>query len=147
MGGQQDLRPLDLAHGLPAAGQGLQLGALGFAQVHAIAYSHPGLLDAQSPDNPKTAAMSQSQSDPRFTPKQGQYLAFIHAYTCVNARPPAEADMRRFFGVTPPTIHQMVLSLERAGLIQRTPGTARSIRLIIPPESLPALQKPDANSS
>ena len=91
--------------------------------------------------------MSQSQSDPRFTLKQGQYLAFIHAYTCINARPPAEADMRRFFGVTPPTVHQMVLSLERAGLIKRTPGTARSIRLIIPPESLPALQRPDANSS
>ena len=88
-----------------------------------------------------------SQTEPRFTPRQGQYLAFIHAYTCVNARPPAEADMRRFFGVTPPTVHQMVLSLERAGLIQRTPGTARSIRLIIPPESLPALQKPNANSS
>ena len=26
-----------------------------------------------------------------FTPKQGQYLAFIHAYTLVNGRPPAEA--------------------------------------------------------
>jgi hypothetical protein len=86
-----------------------------------------------------------SQTEPRFTPRQGQYLAFIHAYTCVNARLPAEADMRRFFGVTPPT--QMVLSLERAGLIKRTPGTARSIRLIIPPESLPALHRPDANSS
>jgi DNA-binding MarR family transcriptional regulator len=55
--------------------------------------------------------------------------------------------MRRFFGVTPPTVHQMVLSLERAGFIHRTPGTARSIRLIIPPESLPALHRPDANSS
>ena len=148
IGGQQDLRPLDLAHGLPtAAGQGMQLAALGFAQVHAIAYSHPGLLDAQSPDNPKTAAMSQSQSDPRFTPKQGQYLAFIHAYTCINARPPAEADMQRFFGVTPPTIHQMVLTLERAGFIQRTPGAARSIKLIVPPESLPVLHRPEANSS
>ena len=91
--------------------------------------------------------MSQSQSDPRFTPKQGQYLAFIQAYTCINARPPAEADMRRFFGVTPPTIHQMVLALERAGLIQRTPGAARSIKLIVPPESLPVLHRPEANSS
>ena len=91
--------------------------------------------------------MSQSQSDPRFTPKQGQYLAFIHAYTCINARPPAEADMRRFFGVTPPTIHQMVLALERAGLIQRTPGAPRSIRLLVPPQSLPVLHRPEANSS
>ena len=36
------------------------------------------------------------------TPKQGLYLAFIHAYTLVNGRPPAEADMIRFFRVTPP---------------------------------------------
>ena len=54
-----------------------------------------------------------------FTPKQGQYLAFIHAYTLVNGRAPAEADMIRFFRVTPPTVHQMVLSLEKAALISR----------------------------
>jgi hypothetical protein len=27
---------------------------------------------------------------PGFTPKQGQYLAFIDAYTRLNRRPPAE---------------------------------------------------------
>jgi DNA-binding MarR family transcriptional regulator len=91
--------------------------------------------------------MSQTYAEPRFTPNQGQYLAFIHAYTCVIGRPPAEADMRRSFGVTPPTVHQMVLTLERVGLIQRTPGAARSIKLLVPPESLPVLQRPEANSS
>ena len=69
-----------------------------------------------------------------FTPKQGQYLAFIHAYTLVNGRPPAEADMIRFFRVTPPTVHQMVLSLEKAGLISREPGVPRSIA--VPPRTL-----------
>jgi hypothetical protein len=29
-----------------------------------------------------------------FTPLQGQYLAFIYAYTTIHRRPPAEADMR-----------------------------------------------------
>jgi hypothetical protein len=48
-----------------------------------------------------------------FTPKQGQYLAFIHAYTLVNGCPPAEADMMRFFRVTPPTVHQMGYCLDR----------------------------------
>ena len=38
-----------------------------------------------------------------FTPKQGQYLAFIDAYARLNRRPPAEADMQRYFGVTPPS--------------------------------------------
>jgi hypothetical protein len=41
---------------------------------------------------------------PRFTSKQGQYLAFIHAYTLVLCRPPAEADLRRHFRVTPPPV-------------------------------------------
>ena len=33
---------------------------------------------------------------PAFTARQGQFLAFIHTYTLVNGRPPAEADMMRF---------------------------------------------------
>ena len=40
---------------------------------------------------------------PGFTPTQSQYLAFIDAYTRVNLRPPAEADIQRRFGVTPPS--------------------------------------------
>jgi DNA-binding MarR family transcriptional regulator len=76
---------------------------------------------------------------PRFTPKQGQYLAFIHAYTLVLGRPPAEADLQRHFCVTPPSVHQMVLTLERAGLIHRHPGVARSIKVLVEPEALPPL--------
>ena len=75
-----------------------------------------------------------------FTPKQGQYLAFIYAYSRVLGRPPAEADIQRYFVVSPPTVHQMVLTLERGGWIRRTPGTARSIEVLIDPESLPVLR-------
>jgi DNA-binding MarR family transcriptional regulator len=77
---------------------------------------------------------------PGFTEKQGQYLAFIYAYTRVNARPPAEIDMQRYFNVTPPSVHQMVLTLERAGLIRRQPGAARSIEVLVAPERLPVLR-------
>ena len=79
-------------------------------------------------------------SQPRFTPKQGQYLAFIYAYTLVLGRPPAEADLQRHFRVTPPSVHQMVLTLERAALIHRQPGVARSIQLLVQPEDLPVLR-------
>ena len=79
--------------------------------------------------------------DPGFTEKQGQYLAFIYAYTRVNARPPAETDMQRYFNVTPPSVHQMVLTLERAGLIRRQPGAARSIEVLVAPERLPVLRR------
>lgn len=51
-----------------------------------------------------------------FTPKQGQYLAFIHLYSRLHRRPPAETDMQEYFRVSPPSVHQMVLTLERAGL-------------------------------
>lgn len=74
-----------------------------------------------------------------FTKLQGQYLAFIAAYTKVNGRPPAEADIQRYFRVTPPSVHQMVLSLEKRGLIRRSPGRARSIEVLVPRDQLPAL--------
>jgi DNA-binding MarR family transcriptional regulator len=76
-----------------------------------------------------------------FTPKQGQYLAFIHCYTKLHRRPPAEADMQRYFQVTAPSVHQMVVTLEANGLIERTPGQARSIRVKVPPEQLPGLSE------
>jgi hypothetical protein len=47
-----------------------------------------------------------------FTPKQGQYLAFIHLYARLHRRPPAETDMQQYFRVSPPSVHQMVLTLE-----------------------------------
>ena len=75
-----------------------------------------------------------------YTEKQGQYLAFIHAYTKVNGRPPAQADMQRFFAVTAPSVHQMVLSLERRGLLRRIPGRARSLEVLVDPENLPILR-------
>ena len=52
---------------------------------------------------------------PRFTDKQGQYLAFIWAYAQINGRPPAERDMQSYFRVTAPSVHQMVITLENAG--------------------------------
>ena len=83
---------------------------------------------------------------PSFTPPQGQYLAFIYAYIQLNGRSPAEADLQSYFGVTPPSIHQMVLTLERAGLIRRQPGVARSIQLLVEPEALPILRRPEAQT-
>jgi Mn-dependent DtxR family transcriptional regulator len=81
------------------------------------------------------------ESPNRFTRLQGQYLAYIRAYTVIHRRSPAEAEMAQFFGVTPPSVHQMVLTLERRGFIARTPGVARSIRLLVPPDELPALSE------
>jgi Mn-dependent DtxR family transcriptional regulator len=80
-----------------------------------------------------------SHSAKNFTPKQGQYLAYIHLYTRLHRRPPAEADMQKYFRVSPPSVHQMVLTLERAGFIRRQPRTPRSIELLVDPRQLPEL--------
>jgi repressor LexA len=76
---------------------------------------------------------------PRYTPRQGQYLAFIYYYTKLNGQPPAEADIRRYFGVTPPVVHDMVMMLERKGLIAREAGRPRSIQLLLSRSELPDL--------
>jgi Mn-dependent DtxR family transcriptional regulator len=75
----------------------------------------------------------------QFTKLQGQYLAFIVAYTKLNLRAPAEADFQRYFEVTPPSVHTMILTLERRKLITRTPGRARSIEVAIPNGQVPPL--------
>ena len=84
--------------------------------------------------------MSSVSAPPRFTEKQGQYLAFIYMYALVNGRPPAEADMQRFFAVTPPSVHNMIVELERRGLIRRVPRQPRSIEVTVPAKELPMLQ-------
>jgi DNA-binding MarR family transcriptional regulator len=74
-----------------------------------------------------------------FTAKQGQYLAFIWAYSKINGRAPAEADFQRYFKVTAPSVHQMLKTLDQIGLIEKQPGVARSIQLLVPPQQLPIL--------
>lgn len=83
--------------------------------------------------------MSSTFQRARFTEKQGQYLAFIHTYALLNGRAPAETDMATFFRVTPPSVHQMVVELERHGLIHRVPRQARSIELLVAATELPPL--------
>jgi len=86
------------------------------------------MLDRKTPATPA-----------RFTVKQGQYLAFIWAYSQINRRPPAEADFQRYFRVTAPSVHQMLKTLDQLGLIDKQPGVARSIRLLVQPQELPIL--------
>ncbi len=75
-----------------------------------------------------------------YTPRQGQYLAFIYYYTKIYGIPPAEADMQRYFRVSPPAVHEMVKTLERQGFIAREPGKPRSIRLLLTRAELPDLE-------
>ena len=74
------------------------------------------------------------------TAKQGQYLAFIYYYTKLNGQPPAESDMQRYFGTTPPSVHKMVVALCDRGFISREPGRSRTIQLLVDRDAFPDLE-------
>ena len=74
---------------------------------------------------------------PDFTPTQGRYLAFIHAYTKRHGCPPAESEIAAALCVSPPSVNQMVKTLEKKGLILRHPGQPRSLQLLIPEDEIP----------
>jgi DNA-binding MarR family transcriptional regulator len=76
----------------------------------------------------------------RPTTEQGQYLAFIYNYAKINRRPPAQADIQRYFRASAPTVHQMLVKLENAGFVRRMPGVARSIDVTIDPSAIPPLE-------
>jgi hypothetical protein len=75
-----------------------------------------------------------------FSAKQGHYLAFIFYYTKIHGFAPAESDMQNYFKVSPPSVHQMVITLEANGFIERVPGRGRSIRVLLRREGLPDLE-------
>lgn len=75
-----------------------------------------------------------------FTHRQGQFLAFIHLYRKLNRQSPSEADIARYFRLTPPSVHSMIVRLHELGLITREPGVARSLQVAIPEEEIPELE-------
>jgi repressor LexA len=67
-----------------------------------------------------------SRATKSFT-EAGPDLAFIQAYTRLHIAPrprPICSNIRR----QPPSVHNMILTPERAGFIARQPGVARSIK-------------------
>ena len=86
------------------------------------------------------ASKRKHQVSRRYTHKQGQVLAFIYYYTKLNGQSPAEVDIAKYFGISPPAAHHMAATLEKHGLIERTAGQARSIRLLLPREEQPDLE-------
>ena len=75
-----------------------------------------------------------------YTEKEGQYLAFIFYYKKINGVSPAQIDFQRYFAVSPPTVHNMILRLEKKNLIHRTPNSPRSLTINLDECELPKLQ-------
>ena len=123
------MRPFELAcRVLAPAEKPREFGTFGLAQFDLIAYIHPYLLLVGGTDEQLNSDGWRELISKIFTPKQGQYLAYIHLYMRLHRRPPAETDMQQYFRVSPPSVHQMVVTLERSRLHQKaTEGRPRSI--------------------
>jgi repressor LexA len=78
-----------------------------------------------------------TEAPPTFTVRQGEYLAFIHGYTTKVGVSPSFEDIARHFGTAPPNVNGMIKTLERRGLLSRSPGVARSLRVLVPTQLLP----------
>jgi repressor LexA len=48
--------------------------------------------------------------------------------------------MVKFFRITPPSAHLMLVKLEELGLVRREPGVPRSARVTVPEDQLPRLE-------
>lgn len=83
-----------------------------------------------------------------FTPTQGRYLAYIHAYIGLHGYPPAESEIAAAMCVAPPSVNQMVKMLEKKGLVLRHPGQPRSLQILVPEDEIPPWdQRKSAKSS
>ncbi len=91
-------------------------------------------------DEPLDTVVAEGPSASRYTLKQGQYLSFIYYYTKIHRVPPAESDLQRYFNVSAPAVHQMILTLEARGFLERVAGEARSIRVLLSGDDLPELE-------
>ena len=100
----------------------------------------PKAAKAAGPPSTESSTKQKASIKVTFTPRQGQFLAFIHLYRKLHRRGPAETDLVRFFRVTPPSVHGMIVKLEELGLITREPGVPRSVRVVIAAEQLPELE-------
>ncbi len=93
---------------------------------------------AKQENHPTT---SPRQSPTRFTAKQGQYLAYLYLYRKLHRCSPSESEIAKYFRVSPPSTHQMIVKLNKNGLITREPGVPRSIRVTIPRDQIPQLDE------
>ena len=84
--------------------------------------------------------LSRGRNVVSFSPRQGQYLAFIHHSTQTNGHPPSTVDMMRHFSVTRSSVSNMMTALDMLGFIDRILYQPRTVRVLVSPEELPELE-------
>jgi hypothetical protein len=119
VGRQQNLRPLELADGMLAAAQHRrQFVPLGLAQFDPATYISSFTSLSEAPDE----SIDESKIRRTLYREAGPLPGLHYTYSHMFGRPPAETDPQRHFRVSPPSVHQLIVTLESNGLIRRQPG-------------------------
>ena len=79
-----------------------------------------------------TQKPSGEPTKPRNVPNatQARYLDYIAAYTKLHRQSPSQLEIQKYLQVAAPTVHQMILRLEKLGFLTRVPGQARSLKVV-----------------
>ncbi|MDP3850436.1 MAG: PDDEXK nuclease domain-containing protein [Luteolibacter sp.] len=112
----------------------------------AVVIARANLLSRTATENPPTTSstpITHKRAKSAPTRQQGQFLAFIREYIMRNEQglAPTRAAFQKFFDLTPPSVNSMLIRLEQRGFIQRKPGQARGIQLVIKPDLIPPLER------
>ena len=75
-----------------------------------------------------------------FTPRQGQYLSYIHHFTLINRQAPTPVEIKTYFDVSLSAVNQMLATLEARGFISRIPYQPLNMRVLVSPQELPILE-------
>lgn len=86
------------------------------------------------------AAATREATPGDFTPRQGQFLAFIHNYTKVSGQAPTDRDLERYFKISSSGVREMIERLEWGKFVACSDGKPRTLRVLIPAEQLPELE-------
>jgi repressor LexA len=65
------------------------------------------------------------------------YLSFIHGFIVRRGVAPSFQEIGAHFGTTPPSVNNMIKTLDQRGLISRVRGAARTLRVLVPIAELP----------
>ena len=66
-------------------------------------------------------------------------VCVTHNLEYARNKSPAEADFQRYFRVSPPSVDNMIVTLDERGFISRERGRGRSIKLLVNREDIPDL--------
>lgn len=84
---------------------------------------------------------------PRFTPQQGQYLAYLHLYWKLHRIGPTLPEIARYFHESLERTEQVMGELEQLQFVQREAGRSRFWQLQIAPTWLPELTEEASNAA